>query len=129
MTESKSGPPTTCAYVKILGSLEEVKRHDEELHDQQTLTYDSEHAFCDVSDLEVQTQCCARDSRIIRDFHDSCNENSGCCGSMPDCVAHCSYTSVKELFFTPQSHSDQTQMLMIDLSEGEKRAIFDKCER
>ena len=90
------------------------------------MTYDSEHAFCDISDLDYKTQCCAANSRIMRDFHEICNENTGCCGSMPDCVAHCSYVNLHEQFLKYNSRDEQ---LLLDLSVAEKRDLFTQGEK
>ena len=97
-----------CKYVAIFGQVEEAKQHDEYLHGQWTLTYDSNHAFCDVTDLSPDTKCCKNDKVIERDFLSNCKENSSCCASMPDCVAHCAQS--KKLDLAKQTVNMQEQI-------------------
>jgi hypothetical protein len=49
-----------CSYVKLFGSHED----EEILHNSQTLTFDSNNVFCDISDLDPETRCCGLQSHI-----------------------------------------------------------------
>ena len=53
------------------------------------LTIDSDANFCKVTGLNSTTGCCNPEIIEVRDYHANCNENTKCCGSVPDCMAHC----------------------------------------
>lgn len=58
--------PSQCTYVNIFASS----------GDSQSLTYDSNHTFCDIEDIDPESRCCNKEKRVERDVADKCNVNS-----------------------------------------------------
>lgn len=84
-----------------------------------TMTYDSMHSFCDITDINPTTHCCEEDKRLDIGYGLGCNENTQCCESMPQCVAHCSLPGVMSDEFTV--HGEET-------SQDLRKQIFSDCE-
>ena len=101
----------TCTYVDMFALSPNTNK--------QTMTYDSMHNFCDITDIDPGTLCCKEDKKLDIDYDLGCNKNTQCCESMPQCVAHCSL---------PQIKPDEVTIHREESSQDLHKQIFSDCE-